>query len=180
MTDQAPRRPGLITRIALVLLILSTTIGCDRATKVVAESALAGRGRLSYLSDVFRLELVRNTGAFLSLGARLQEPLRTLLLEGFVGLLVTGLLVIALVRGRTRFQVVALALVAGGGLGNLWDRLETGAVTDFMNLGLGQVVRTGIFNVADLAIVAGVVMMLLVKPPPPEPVAPSPSPPGTA
>jgi signal peptidase II len=138
-----------------VLLILTTSIGCDRATKVVAESALEGRGRLSYLGDVFRLEYVRNTGAFLSLGSTLQEPLRTVLLQGFVAVLVTGLVAFALVRGRRRAQVAALALVAGGGHGQPVGRLLSGAVTDFMNLGIGPV-RTGVFNVADIAIMVGV------------------------
>ena len=52
-------------------------------------------------------------------------------------------------------------LVAGGGLGNLWDRLaRDGAVVDFLNLGIGPV-RTGIFNVADLVLVAGLVVLAI-------------------
>lgn len=173
--------PTFSARLILVLLVLSTTIGCDRATKVVAESALEGRGRLSYLGDVFRFEFVRNTGAFLSLGAKLQEPLRTVLLQGFVAVLVTGLVVWALARGRRRLQVASLALVAGGGIGNLWDRLASGAVTDFMNLGIGPV-RTGVFNVADLAIMAGVAVLVVgsyekVPPPAESPPAPPGEPP---
>ncbi|MGC4121185.1 MAG: signal peptidase II [Myxococcales bacterium] len=171
MTDTStPLR--LPARVVLVLLVLSTSIGCDRATKVVAESALEGRGRLSYLGDVFRLEYVRNTGAFLSLGAKLQEPLRTVLLQGFVGVLVAGLVAFALVRGRRRIQVAALSLVAGGGLGNLWDRLASGSVTDFMNLGIGPV-RTGVFNVADIAIMVGVGMMMVWSKDPSPPAEPA-------
>jgi signal peptidase II len=49
--------------------------------------------------------------------------------------------------------------VAAGGLGNLWDRLATGGwVVDFMNLGVGPL-RTGIFNVADVALMAGVALV---------------------
>jgi signal peptidase II len=58
-------------------------------------------------------------------------------------------------------QALGLALVAGGGLGNLVDRFRLrGYVIDFMNLGLGPV-RTGVFNVADVAIVAGVILLVL-------------------
>jgi len=174
--DQASKSPTFSARLILVLLVLSTSIGCDRATKVVAETTLEGRGRLSYLGDVFRFEFVRNTGAFLSLGAKLQEPLRTVLLQGFVALLVVGLLVYALWRGQRLVQVGALALVAGGGLGNLWDRLATGAVTDFMNLGIGPV-RTGVFNVADLAIMAGVAILVIRSHENGPPVPASPGPP---
>jgi signal peptidase II len=54
-----------------------------------------------------------------------------------------------------------LALVAGGGISNLIDRLlYNGRVTDFLNVGIGGV-RTGIFNVADMAIMAGALLLLL-------------------
>jgi signal peptidase II len=57
--------------------------------------------------------------------------------------------------------LVGLALVAGGGLANWLDRmLHDGAVTDYVSLGVGGL-RTGIFNLADLAIVAGVAAFLL-------------------
>jgi signal peptidase II len=59
------------------------------------------------------------------------------------------------------WRVVALALVAGGGISNLIDRLlYDGRVTDFLNVGIGGV-RTGIFNVADMAIMAGALLLLV-------------------
>jgi signal peptidase II len=58
------------------------------------------------------------------------------------------------------WRVVALALVAGGGISNLIDRLlYNGRVTDFLNVGIGSL-RTGIFNVADMAIMAGALLLL--------------------
>ena len=177
------RGPALPARLLLVLLVLSGSVGCDRATKIVAESSLHGSGRISLLHDILRLEYVRNAGAFLSLGSQLSDPLRTALLVGGVICIVVGLLVVALVRRRAGIQVVALSLCAGGGLGNLWDRIATGSVTDFVNLGIGPL-RTGIFNVADLAIVAGVVLLALQRRQPTgptEPAAPptTPTPPAT-
>jgi signal peptidase II len=82
------------------------------------------------------------------------------ILEAGVAAMVLALVGCALWLSRDRWQAVAYALLAGGGAGNLWDRLAGGAVTDFLNLGIGPV-RTGIFNVADLAIVAGVVVLLV-------------------
>jgi signal peptidase II len=56
---------------------------------------------------------------------------------------------------------MAMALIASGGVGNLWDRFARGgSVVDFLNLGVGPV-RTGILNIADLAIVAGAVFLAL-------------------
>ena len=60
----------------------------------------------------------------------------------------------------SRTGVIASGLIIGGGLSNLIDRLvNNGAVIDFLNLGIGSL-RTGIFNVADMAIMLGAVLML--------------------
>jgi signal peptidase II len=72
---------------------------------------------------------------------------------------------VALVFLRSRHlgapRVLGLALLTGGGLGNWLDRLlHSGAVVDFVSLGLGSL-RTGIFNVADVAIVAGALLLAL-------------------
>ncbi len=112
------------------------------------------------LGDVVRLEHVRNQGAFLGAGAGLGEGARRLAFTWGVGILVVAALVVAFRSSGLRAAIGA-ALVAAGGLGNLWDRMATGGwVIDFMNLGVGPV-RTGIFNVADLAIVAGVLLLAL-------------------
>jgi signal peptidase II len=146
-------------RTRLVLWLAAATVVLDRLTKLWAEAALAGRGRLSWLGDTVRLELVHNTGAFLGLGSRLAPGVRTALFVAGVAVITAGALWAALrARGTTRAQVAALALLGGGGLGNLWDRVASGAVTDFANLGLGWL-RTGVFNVADVAIMAGVVVL---------------------
>ena len=57
--------------------------------------------------------------------------------------------------------VIGLSLMAGGGVGNLIDRIfNNGAVTDFVRLGIGPL-RTGIFNLADVAVVVGISMLFL-------------------
>ena len=147
-------------RLLLVALVLLPSVGCDRLTKVYAEENLLGAGRISLLRDTVRVEYAENRGAFLSLGANLPEPLRGILLTGGVAVMVVGLLGFALVgRNQNQAQVLAFALIASGGVGNLWDRIARGgAVVDFLNLGIGPL-RTGIFNVADIAIVAGGVLL---------------------
>jgi signal peptidase II len=67
--------------------------------------------------------------------------------------------------GPSRF--IALGLVAGGGISNLIDRLfYDGRVTDFLNVGIGSF-RTGIFNLADMAILAGGLLLILTRYAPP-------------
>ncbi len=75
-----------------------------------------------------------------------------------------GLLVFAFrMSPNTPFLIIlAIALVVGGGLSNLIDRLvNEGRVVDFMQLGIGPL-RTGVFNVADVAIMGGLAVMLVV------------------
>ena len=136
-------------------------VGCDHATKHVATQLLTPGGGLSLLGGLVELELVANPGAFLSVGAGLPDAVRHFVLIGLVPLALgaVGWLVWRS-PGAPRAQIVALGLVTGGGLANWLDRvMDDGAVTDFVSLGLGGL-RTGIFNLADLAIVAGVLLLL--------------------
>jgi signal peptidase II len=151
------RRHLLISIVAII-----ATVGCDRFTKRLATEHLPHRGTLSFLGDTVRVEYMENPGAFLGLGSHLPVRWRFVLL-----LLVhsTALLVCAgaLLRDHRSSSVQTLAwslLLAGGG-SNLADRLwRSGYVIDFLNVGLGPV-RTGVFNVADMAITTAVVVLAL-------------------
>lgn len=152
--------------------ILCACIGCDHATKQLAQAALAGSDGFSLAADILRFQLVANPGAFLSVGAALPAALRHALLIGGVPVLLAALCLMRLRGGGTQpREVLALALICGGGLGNWSDRLlHQGAVTDFVSLGLGPL-RTGIFNLADVAVVIGVGLLLMsarIAPPLPE------------
>jgi signal peptidase II len=143
------------------LLALLACVGCDHASKQAAVALMAESGSLELAGGLLRFQLAANPGAFLSIGAQLPEGLRSLLLLGCVPLLIAGIcLYFARFAERSRGQLVALGVLAGGGLGNWLDRLlHGGAVTDFVSLGIGPL-RTGIFNLADLAVVAGVCWLL--------------------
>jgi len=141
--------------------VLLACVGCDHAAKHVAVQLLSDSGGVALLGGIVRFQLVANTGAFLSLGEELPETLRHLVLIGFVPLMLAAVgWLMFRAPGATRAQVIAFGLIAGGGLANWLDRVrDDGAVTDFVSLGLGRL-RTGIFNVADLAIVAGLLVFL--------------------
>ena len=148
-------------RLWVFCVVLASCVGCDHAAKQVAEQLLAGGAGVRLAGGVVQLQLIANPGAFLSLGANLPEAVRQLLLMGLVPL---GLALLAFFVWRSphasRGQLVALGLVSGGGLANWLDRLlNDGTVTDFVSLGVGPL-RTGIFNVADVAIVVGVLLLL--------------------
>ena len=149
-------------RLSLAILILLSCAGCDQVTKNIARESLASSPPISLLNDFVRFEYVENSGVLLGLGSNLPRESRFLLFVVFssVGLLlILGYIVRA--DGLDSMLLIGLSLLAGGGAGNLIDRIfNDGAVTDFVRIGIG-VLRTGIFNLADIAIVVGAVMILL-------------------
>lgn len=144
------------------LAILLATAGCDHVAKQVAVSSLDAPHSLSLAGATLHLEVTTNPGAFLSLGAGLPSWVRTALFLGLVPAVVAWLCARLLAGSHvSRGVVLGLGLLAGGGLSNWVDRvLHGGAVTDFMVLGLGPL-HTGIFNVADVAVMAGSGILLL-------------------
>ena len=141
-------------RLALLMLVV-TTVGCDRVTKHFAAATLADAPRRSFLADTIRLEYTENSGAFLGLGAGWPADVRTGLFTVGTALLLIAVIATA-IRGRwSGAALVGLLLFVSGGASNLIDRVARGSVIDFMNIGGGSV-RTGIFNVADAAIMVGV------------------------
>jgi signal peptidase II len=150
-----------VKRLVALLVVLLTTVGCDQATKSIAQSWLSSSEPRSFLNGIVRLEYVENPGAFLSLGARLSDDLQHWIFTVSVAVILSLLLVFALRESlKAHLSVsVAFALFLGGGIGNLIDRLTNdGRVIDFMHIGIGPL-RTGIFNVADMALLAGVILI---------------------
>jgi signal peptidase II len=143
-----------------VLWIILLTIVVDQATKWLAKVYLAPDGFIAFAGDIFRLQYAENAGAFLSLGASLPQPWRQLVFTMLVGVFLLALLAYLLFsRSLSDTQRLYLSLVCGGGLSNLIDRtFYDGRVIDFLNVGVGFV-RTGIFNVADMAITAGAILL---------------------
>ncbi len=148
-------------RALLFLVILVVCIGCDQTTKRIAESTLEASPIL-FAGDLVRFELAHNSGGFLSVGSGLSSELRGLIFLILVPLVLAAVCLGALRSGFTSgWSMVGLGCMAGGGLGNWLDRLTNGgAVTDFLQLGLGPL-RTGLFNLADVFIIAGVGVLLL-------------------
>ena len=129
----------------------------DQLTKYWAVTRLKPVGSVAVVPGFFSLTYVENQGAAWGMLAG-----RHLFLIGF------SLLTLAFLfwRRRQLFDPLwggrlTLTLLMGGILGNLIDRVhQNGLVTDFLNLGIGPV-RTGIFNVADVALTVGAVALLI-------------------
>jgi signal peptidase II len=152
----APRK-----RIALVVLTLAACVGCDQKTKSLASQALNGRDAQSFLAGVIRLDYAENSGGFLGLGASLPGRWRTAVLAAGCSAGIAAALSYALLASRFGWlELLGLSLMCGGGIGNLVDRWTYGYSRDFLNIGLGPL-RTGIFNIADVALMAGCLLFLM-------------------
>jgi len=172
------RIPSQPSKIGLVLAINAVLIALDHLTKWWAVVYLRnGHHTWDSPGSLIRIVYAENTGAFLSLGGGLPEPWRLMIMIGLNTVLLAGItLWLAFRRDVALWTAVALSLVLAGGLGNLLDRIfrPGHVVVDFMNLGITTPwfsLRTGIFNIADLGIMGGLVMLLawelLLKPRPP-------------
>lgn len=146
---------GMLPWLGLALLI----IGLDQASKLVALGALELHRPLAVLPG-FNLMLTYNTGAafsFLSEAGGWQRWLFT----GFA-VIVSGILLVWLYRlpRQARWLACALALILGGAIGNLWDRLQYGHVVDFIQVYYDKWYWPA-FNLADSAITIGAIMLII-------------------
>ncbi len=146
-------------KLLLTSLIACACVAADQVTKNLARAELDPGSVGTYLWGFVRVQYELNSGAMFSLGADLPEGLRFFVFVVVMSALLVAILVLLLAgRSVAGADVVAGSLVVGGGAGNLIDRIvNAGYVTDFVSLGVG-VIRTAVFNVADVAIVAGVIL----------------------
>jgi signal peptidase II len=158
-TPQRDRRP-------LLLLLSLLIIALDRWSKMWVIRHLREGDALTVIPRYLRISHVENPGAAFSLFTDSTHPGRThWMLTGFSILAAIVVLVVLLRIGR-RFTAtsLSLALILGGAIGNVWDRLRYSTVTDFLEVHL----RWGSwsyhwpdFNLADSAIVIGGILLLL-------------------
>jgi signal peptidase II len=162
---QCERTKSKTTKLLIAAAIIVLNVGADQVTKELARSNLQPRGRVEVVGDYVILVYVENEGAFLSLGSNLPDTLRIALLAVLPAGMVIGMLYFLFFRTfqLAPVQIVALSTIAGGGIGNLYDRItNNGSVVDFMNIGMGRL-RTGVFNVADLSVLVGVGLLLIYE-----------------
>jgi signal peptidase II len=136
-------------RAALILFILALNIGCDQVSKSIVRKHMTEYQVIGFIYNHVTLEKVENTGAFLSLGDSLGGPVRYIVLMILPLIAVLwGLGYILVKTNMGRYKVLGIILIIGGGVGNLYDRVVHGSVTDFMHIDF-VIFQTGVFNVAE-------------------------------
>lgn len=132
--------------IALCVLAL------DQASKLVVSTSMSPGDSMEVLDSFLRLTYVHNPYA--AFGIAVGPPKLHFLFSS----LALGVVVWVLLRSSSGLQRHAIALVLGGALGNILDRLRMGKVVDFLDLGIGTH-RWPVFNLADLAVTGGIVLL---------------------
>ncbi|MDX2247920.1 MAG: signal peptidase II [Bacteroidia bacterium] len=150
-----------LTRLALILGIVMLNVGCDQISKSIVRDRVDEYEQIELIGQHFILTKVENTGAFLSAGSNLSPVLRQLVLIVLPGIVMFLLLGMVAFRDKIENAVILfMCFMIGGGIGNLLDRIAYGSVTDFLHIDLG-LVRTGVFNMADVSIMIGGIGILI-------------------
>ncbi len=149
-------------RLILALMVLLPCIFADQVTKELARQYLSTSLGESYFHGIFRLTYAENTGTFSSLGAGLSDDAKFWLFTVATAVVLSFLLGYLLIsKVITTYSLIGCSLMLGGGVGNLIDRVTNdGAVVDFMFVSFAGM-RTSIFNIADMAITIGIVLLSL-------------------
>jgi signal peptidase II len=148
-----------IFRVLTIALLVVTNISCDQISKNLVRQNYSVD--VKFLGNHVTLTKVENPGAFLSLGNSLSSPIKFALLSILPLLTLTfGFVFILTKKDLTKITLLALCFIIGGGMGNVYDRLMYGSVTDFLHIDFG-VFQTGIFNLADVSIMIGMLIILV-------------------
>jgi len=148
-------------RFFILLFVSVISIGCDQLTKFVAKQLLESGSVITLFGDIIRIQLANNEGAFLGMGSSLPDEWRFWIFTVAVAI---SLLILSLYylfsKSLSKLSSVGISLIISGGLSNLIDRIIYGGIViDFLNFGIGNL-RTGILNIADMAITFGIILML--------------------
>jgi signal peptidase II len=141
--------------LALLVVLL------DRWTKRLVAAHIAMYTHIQIIPRFFRLTHTENTGAAFSLFADSPSHWKTTLLIGFS---LIAMIIVSVLLWRQAHVLtttgIALSLILGGAVGNLWDRVASGRVVDFLLFYYRQY-QWPVFNLADSAIVVGAGLLVI-------------------
>lgn len=151
----------LFKRYFFIVGIISANIIVDQFAKYIVRSHVNEFEIIPLVSNYLILTRIENSGAFLSLGDSLPSFIKTILLSILPSFVIFAGLVFLFVKTHlSGFLITGLCFILGGGIGNLYDRIAYGSVTDFFHIDF-VIFQTGIFNLADVSIMIGMAMILI-------------------
>ncbi|RCT56119.1 signal peptidase II [Winogradskyella sp. KYW1333] len=152
-----------MNRNVFITLLIAFNIAIDQISKTIVRSNMieGARGKIDIIKDYFQLIWVENKGAFLGMGSDMNPTLKLIFLL-ILPTVVLGYVIYYIVKTKDldRTSLIAFCCIVGGGIANVFDRIVYGQVTDFFFIKITETIKTGIFNVADLSVTTGMIMLL--------------------
>ena len=149
-----------ISRNVSIILLVIVNIAADQISKFWVRALVEPDSSSPIIGDYLTLRNVENEGAFLGMGSDLNPTLKL-----FVLLIIPAAVLLFVLyymfkeKQMDKLSLIGFSCVVGGGIANVFDRFIYGSVTDFLFIDLGFV-RTGIFNIADLSVTTGMILIL--------------------
>lgn len=159
-------------RVILIVVVALLSLALDQGTKQWARASLKGQPHIVVVDGYLDLEYHENPGAAFGFLRNVPGARFILLGVGVLAMVMVFFMIrtVPLDKGRKAADV-AFALVVGGAVGNMIDRVYIGRVVDFVIMHWQRKYVWPAYNVADAALVAGIILLVLVigRNPPPEP-----------
>ena len=148
-------------RLILIAIVVLVTLALDQGTKQWARAELQGRPATTIVPGYLDFEYHENPGSAFGLLRDVKYARYILIGVGLLALVLVWTMVRQVKTGQ-RVADISYALVAGGAVGNLIDRVYIGRVVDFILMHFHRKYIWPAYNIADVALVAGVILLVLV------------------
>jgi len=149
------------SKLGVLAGVLGGVLLLDLVTKMLVQRTLHLYQQVNIIGDYVRLTYIHNPGA--AFGIQLGPPGASRYIFLFLSLLALGALAAMywVTPAKDKIRLTSIALICGGALGNLLDRLRSEhGVIDFLDIGVGDL-RWPVFNVADIAVTTGAIFLAL-------------------
>lgn len=149
----------LSRRSVFTIIIIVLNIVIDQISKFWVRANVTSETEL--IGNYFTLHNVENEGAFLGMGSDLNPTIKLIVLL-ILPIVVLGFVLRYVFKDKSidKLSLIGFSCIIGGGFANIYDRMRFGSVTDFFHIDLGGVFKTGIFNIADLSVTTGMIMII--------------------
>ena len=147
-----------------ISITIALCIFLDQISKILIRNNVEQYSDIKLIGEYFILTNVENSGAFLGMGSGFSPIMKSVFLI-ILPIIVLISIIIYVYRDKEidKVSLIGFSIIIGGGIGNIFDRIIYGSVTDFLFIDLGGIFKTGIFNIADLAVTTGMILILLMS-----------------
>jgi signal peptidase II len=147
-----------------ITILIAVSILLDQLSKFLIRQNVDQYSEIKLIGDYFILTNVENSGAFLGMGSDFSPFIKTIFLL-ILPVIVLICIMVYVYRDKQidKISLIGFCFIIGGGIANIYDRILYGSVTDFLFIDLGGIFKTGIFNIADLSVTTGMILILLMS-----------------